>query len=105
MELEVLKKRIFDFAKKRSEAAGAEMTAETSYIHLTEEMGEIARQIFNKKLRPDMFDEENMKEEIVDVILESLILAEICGVDLEKEIDKKVEALYKKHGFSQPTLK
>ena len=50
-------------------------------------------------MRPELFNKENLKEEIVDVILESLILAYQCDVDLDKEISNKIEALYKKHGF------
>ncbi len=48
-----------------------------------------------------MFDNDNLKEEIVDVILETLILAHSCNVDLDKEITKKIDGLFKRHGFSQ----
>ena len=76
------------------------MTTELSYIHLTEELGEVARQLSNEKIRPDLFDKENLKEEIVDVILEAIILANICEVDLDKEIIQKIDNLLKKHKFS-----
>jgi NTP pyrophosphatase (non-canonical NTP hydrolase) len=68
---------------------------------LTEELGEVARQLSNKKIRPDLFDEANLKEEIVDVILEAIILANICEADLDKEISQKIDALFKRHSFSE----
>ncbi|RMF92892.1 MAG: hypothetical protein D6734_11250 [Candidatus Schekmanbacteria bacterium] len=101
MDIKEIEKRIVDFAKKRASAKNFDLTPELSYIHLTEEMGEIARQLSNEKIRPDLFDKDNLKEEIVDVILEAIILANLCEVDLDKEIKQKIDALFKKHGFSE----
>ncbi len=101
MEIKEIEARIVDFAKKRASTKGFDLNSELSFIHLTEELGEVARQLSNKKMRPDLFDENNLKEEIVDVILETIILANICKVDLGKEINKKINALFKKHGFSE----
>ncbi len=101
MDIKEIEERIVDFAKKRATAKSFDITPELSFIHLTEELGEIARQLSNKKIRPELFNEENLKEEIIDVILEAIILANICKVDLDKEISKKIEALFKKHGFSE----
>jgi NTP pyrophosphatase (non-canonical NTP hydrolase) len=94
MDIKEIEKRIMDFAKKRASAKNFDLTPELSYIHLTEELGEVARQLSNKKIRPDLFDEANLKEEIVDVILEAIILANICEADLDKEISQKIDALF-----------
>jgi len=101
MDIKEIERQIVSFAKKRALAKNFDLTPELSYIHLTEELGEVARQLSNKKIRPDLFDENNLKEEIVDVILEALILANLCKVDLDKEISEKIDALFKKHGFSK----
>lgn len=100
MEIKDIQKRIVDFSNKRALAKKFELTPELSYIHLTEELGEVARQLSNKKIRPDLFDEKNLKEEIVDVILEALILADTCKIDLDKEIISKINSLFERHGFS-----
>ncbi|MEX0920523.1 MAG: MazG nucleotide pyrophosphohydrolase domain-containing protein [Candidatus Pacearchaeota archaeon] len=99
MDIKEIEKQIVDFARKRASAKKFDLTSELSYIHLTEELGEVARQLSNKKIRPEKFDEDNLKEEIVDVILEAIILANSCNLDLDKEINQKIEALYKKHNF------
>ena len=100
MDIKEIEKRIVNFANKRASAKNFDLTPQLSYIHLAEEMGEVARQLSNKEIRKDLFNKENLKEEIVDVILEAIILANLCGVDLEKEINKKIDSLLKKHGFS-----
>ncbi len=99
MELVEIEKQIVDFAQKRAAAKKFELTPELSYIHLIEEVGEVARQLSNRHMRPDLFNEHNLKEEIVDVILVALILANQCNIDLEKEITRKIDALFKRHGF------
>ncbi len=101
MDIKEIQQRIVDFAKKRAVAKKFELTPELSYIHLTEELGEIARQLSNKKIRPDLFDEQNLKEEIMDVILEALVLADTCKVDVDKELENKINALFKRHNFSE----
>ena len=99
MDINSIQKRIVEFAKKRAKAKNFQDNPELTFMHLTEEIGEVARQLTNKKMRPELFNKENLKEEIVDVILESLILAHQYDVNLDEEINKKIEALYKKHGF------
>ncbi len=101
MELEKLQERIVNFARKRTELHNKKITAELSYIHLMEEMGEIARQLFSKDIRPEKYDEDNLKEEIVDVILECLILADVLDVDLETQLTNKINALYAKHNIPE----
>lgn len=101
MDIKDIQKRIVEFSQKRAEAKKFDLTPELSYIHLTEELGEVARQLSNKKIRPELFNEENLKEEITDVILEAFVLAYTCKLDLDEEINKKIDALFKKHGFSE----
>ncbi len=100
MDIKEIEKQIVEFAKKRASAKKFDLTLELSYIHLTEELGEVARQLSNKIIRPDLFDENNLREEIVDVIIEAIILANLCKVDLDKEISQKIDVLFKRHGFS-----
>lgn len=90
------RKRSVDFAQKRALNKKFTLTPELSYIYLTEEMGEIANSFLIKKILSELFDKENLKEEMIDVILEAIILANFCDGDLEKEIDKKINFLFKK---------
>ncbi|MBS3146449.1 nucleotide pyrophosphohydrolase [Candidatus Woesearchaeota archaeon] len=97
MEINEIQTRIIEIANNRAKKKGIEITPEISFIHLTEEFGELARQLSNKQMRPDLYDEENLKEEIIDIILECLILAKLFNTNLEQEFKKKIELLAKKH--------
>ena len=86
-------------AEKISKNTNQELEAEISFMHMTEEVGEIAREFVNQKIRPEKFDKENMKEEVCDVILDSLVLAKLLDMDISKELNKKIEKLNKKNGL------
>ena len=43
MDINEIQKIIVDFAKKRAKSKNFEMNSELTYIHLSEELGEIAR--------------------------------------------------------------
>ena len=43
MEIKDIQKRIMNFANNRAKSKSFELTPELSYIHLTEELGEVAR--------------------------------------------------------------
>jgi NTP pyrophosphatase (non-canonical NTP hydrolase) len=88
-----LQKRIMEFAKKRAKIKNYKLNEEISLIHIMEELGELSSQMFNKKARPEKFKPENLKEEICDVILESMILSKILNMDLAKELNNKIDEL------------
>ena len=60
------------------------------------ELGELAQQIFYRKAKPEKFNEEKVKEEICDVILTSLCMADRLNMDISEELNKKLEALSKR---------
>ena len=101
MDMGDIQKKIVEFAEKKASMDKSELLPELSYIRLTEEMGKVAKQLFNKKVRPNEFDKVDLAKQIVDVILEASLLANLCEVDLNKEVSEKIDALFKKYGFEQ----
>ena len=93
MELGEIQERLMKIVKIRVNSKGYELTAEQSFIHLVEEMGEVARQISHKSMRPEKYDENNLKEEIVDMLFECIVMAETCDMDLSAEVRKKLDKL------------
>lgn len=91
MEIKEISKRIHDFQKGRFPKYGSELTSELIFTHLVEEIGEIARQIFNKKSKMREFSESNLKEEITQAILDLLVLAELNNIDLDNAIENKIK--------------
>lgn len=48
MDITDIQNRIHEFQQKRASELGANLTLDLVFMHLTEEVGEIARQIINK---------------------------------------------------------
>jgi NTP pyrophosphatase (non-canonical NTP hydrolase) len=96
MEIEEIQKRVLEFESKWAQQKNIEFTAELKALHLMEEVGEMSSQLFYKKTKPDRFDEENLKEEVIDVILVSLSLADELNINLQEEIQKKLDILKKR---------
>jgi NTP pyrophosphatase (non-canonical NTP hydrolase) len=100
MDLTEISKKIYEFAEKRVSELGSELTPELMFIHLSEEIGEIARQLVNKNLPMREYREDNLKEEIAQAILDLFVLSEIFEIDLPKEINKKIGDMSTKRNSS-----
>jgi NTP pyrophosphatase (non-canonical NTP hydrolase) len=66
------------------------------FLHLSEEIGEIARQLVNKNLVMREYEESNIKEEIAQAILDLLVLSEIHSIDLPEALTRKIEQMRKR---------
>jgi NTP pyrophosphatase (non-canonical NTP hydrolase) len=96
MDIEKISKEIFQLQKKRVKEFGRELTPELVFLHLSEEIGEIARQLVNKNLAIRKYEESNLKEEIVQAILDLCVLSEIHRIDLPEALTMKIEEMAKR---------
>jgi len=96
MDVTEISKKIYEFVEKRVSELGSELTPELMFIHLSEEIGEIARQLVNKNLPMRKYRKDNLKEEIAQAILDLFVLSEIFEIDLPKEINKKIDDMAKR---------
>lgn len=96
MEIEEIQKKVLEIEKKWENAKNVKFDAELTMLHLTEEVGELAQQLFYKKAKQERFNEERVKEEMCDVILASLGLADKLKMNLPEELNKKIEQLNKR---------
>lgn len=58
--------------------------------YLTEELGEVAREIFNDKTGRNKIDRENLKGEIVDIMVLISYLAHLHDIKLEDALKFKI---------------
>lgn len=93
MDITDVSKKIYEIAKRTCSELGCELTPELMFMHISEEVGEIARQLVNKNLPMREYREDNLREEITQAILDLLALSEIMGMDLQKEISRKLTSL------------
>jgi NTP pyrophosphatase (non-canonical NTP hydrolase) len=101
MNIEKVSKRIYRLQKKRVEDLGTKLTPELMFLHLSEEVGEIARQLVNKNLAMRKYEESNIKEEITQAILDLLVLSEIHSIDLPEALNGKIEEMSKRQRTSE----
>jgi NTP pyrophosphatase (non-canonical NTP hydrolase) len=96
MDIVEVSKRIYSFQKERVMGLGVELTPELVFLHLSEEIGEIARQLVNKKLPMREYEENNLREEIVQAMLDLLVLSEIFNVNLPEILNRKIDEIAKR---------
>ncbi len=66
-------------------------TKQSAMIHLTEEVGEIARQINNEYHCPEKFNKENLGEELADLMMFIVLIANFYNIDLSKKMKESIE--------------
>ena len=67
-------------------------------VKLSEELGELCNAVlaFNsmqRKEKLENYDSENLSEEFADVIITTLLLAEVIGIDIEKSLEQKIKKI------------
>ncbi len=93
MEVKELQNKADEIIKIMDRTLGINHDADKTIIHILEELGEIARQINNVNIRKIEQDKENLEEEIADVIILTIRLANIYNLDIEKAIINKIKKL------------
>jgi NTP pyrophosphatase (non-canonical NTP hydrolase) len=96
MDIAEVSKRVYLFQKERVVELGVELTPELVFFHLSEEIGEIARQLVNRNLPMREYKERNLREEIVQAILDLLVLSEVFNIDLSKALNRKIDEMAKR---------
>jgi len=71
-------------------------------VKLTEELGELCDAVLshNSLQRKDKmvkFDKNNLSEEFADVVITTLLLAEVMDVDIEKALKDKIKKINKRY--------
>jgi|SRR3989344_7419836 len=97
MEIKELQKQAEDIINKIDNKLEFTHNNKNIILHLTEELGEISRQILNPELKRQNMDIDNLKEEIADVILLISKLANNNKIDIEEAIESKIEKLKLRH--------
>lgn len=97
METNELQKKSNEWVEQIDKHLGVEHDEETTFIHLIEEFGELARQYNDKKIRKIEPNKINIEEEIADVLILIMRLGTIYNIDLEKAVINKIAKLKERH--------
>lgn len=102
-EIEEIQKRVLEFEKRWEEAKNVKFDVDLTMLHLTEEIGELSQQLFYKKAKPERFNEEKVKEELCDVILVALCMADKLKMNVSEELNNKIQELNKRDLYQNHT--
>ena len=91
MEVKDFQKKIVEFLKQWEEKRQFTLTKEKAFTHLVEEVGELARQYVNKEVRKEGYDENEVKDAIGDILIQTVELAHLHGLDIEETVLKIIE--------------
>ncbi|HSX40337.1 MAG TPA: MazG-like family protein [Candidatus Saccharimonadales bacterium] len=80
----------------------AEKEILTKTIKLNEEVGELCNDILSilklqRKAKLEKFDRKNIYQEFADVIITTIQLASVAGVDIERAIEDKMEVIEQRY--------
>lgn len=84
MEIKEFQKKIIEYVRKWDEKRGKISDEKTTFAHLVEEVGELARQYVNKEIRKDQYDEKEIEDAIFDILVQLIRLADLRNIDMEK---------------------
>ena len=99
MEIKELQKKAEEIINKIDNKLEFTHDNKNLILHLTEEFGEISRQILNPELKRQETNIDNLKEEIADVILLLSKLANNNNIDIEESVRNKIEKLKTRHNL------
>lgn len=74
-------------------------------VKLAEELGELCDEVLSynslqRKSKLDKNDADNLSEEFADVVITTLLLAEVMKVDIEKALKSKIDKINKRYRMS-----
>lgn len=94
MEVMELQKIANEFLDLLNEKYDCNHNSNNTVLHLAEEVGEISREINKPNIRKnETFDLENLKEQVGDVMILIMRLANIYDINLEEIIKSKIKKI------------
>jgi len=97
MEIKEAQNKSWEIIDKYNKKHNMEHKKELMFFRLVEEVGELSRQLYNEKDNwRKNFDKENFDEELIDILVFTLIIAKDYEVNIEDVFNKKINSLKKR---------
>ncbi len=88
MEVKEFQRKIVEFADKWDRKRNVIPNTHSNFIHLVEEIGELAHEYVSEEKRKDKFSKEKLENAIGDILLQTVELAHLHGMDIEELVLK-----------------
>jgi len=96
MNLKEMQEKAVELIKRIDEKNKGDHGNDAIFAHTVEEIGEIARELYNEKSGRAEIDKENLAGEIADVCLLISQLARNFDIDLSEAVENKIRELEKR---------
>ncbi len=99
METEELQRKIIDLMYKMDEKYKCTHNTESTFNHIIEEIGELAKEINKPKIRNEQIIKQELSNEIADVLILLIHLASINEINIENSILHKMQELKQRNNL------
>lgn len=96
MDLKEFQELSSDVIGKMDKKSKGKHDVDTTIVHLMEEIGEIAREIFTEKIGRGKLNLENLRKEFADTFMLLAHLANHFDIDVENSFKEKIAELKKR---------
>ena len=86
MEVDQFQKEIVKFMELWAKKQGSRPSEQSTFNHLIEEVGELAREFVNRDIRKDKFSDAEFDNAIGDIFVHLVVLAELRNIKIEELI-------------------
>lgn len=91
MEVKDFQDKIIEFVSAWDKKRKTTPDEQAAFIHLVEEVGEIAREYVNKESRKERYNEGELENAIGDAFMRLVKLAHLRGLDIEEIVLKIIK--------------
>jgi len=91
MDVKTFQNEIFNFASAWDKKRKVTPSEQATFVHLVEEVGELAREYVNQESRKNKFNDEELNNAIGDALIQLIKLAHLRNLDIENLILKIIE--------------
>ena len=91
MEVKEFQNKIIEYAAKWAKKRKISPDEQESFIHLVQEVGELARQYVNLRWRKEKYNKKEIEDAIGDITIELVMLAHIRGLNIEEVILESIK--------------
>jgi NTP pyrophosphatase (non-canonical NTP hydrolase) len=100
MEVKELQKRVDEIINKIDSKMECNHDVNNTFIHLVEELGEVADKLNQPNIRGKELNKEELGKELSDMFFFILRLASLNGIDIEEAINEKIQELNQRHNLN-----
>ena len=91
MDVKNFQNEIFNFVSAWDKKRNVTPSELATFVHLVEEVGELAREYVNQEKRKDQFSDDELNNAIGDALMQLVKLAQLRNIDIENLILKIIE--------------